>query len=245
MKAIKVLLPVFLFVLFLINAPSLKAQTTASTDVSANTPTVTLKNKIRDSQAAKSQLQDTMVERKALIQAKRLEVQTKVKEARAIYKSKIEAIRDGKKKLVVERIDSKTETVNNKATDRMLGVLDKLESILKNITEKVSAAKAKGYNTASVELAIQDAKSVIDSAKTILTEQAAKSYVLEVDESALRQTVGSTVSQLRLDLQASHKAVIDAKQAVMNAVRELAKLRAGVVTPTVSVAASPTIEAVQ
>jgi Mg2+ and Co2+ transporter CorA len=101
---------------------------------------------------------------------------------------------------LVDRIDTKLTTVNTKHTDRFAHVLSNLQAILDKISEDVDKTQA---------------QAAIDAAKLAIENQAAKTYTITISsEAALRSNVGATTSGLRRDLMATHKLVIDAKQAV-------------------------------
>lgn len=147
---------------------------------------------------------------KAAIQAKRNE-----------FKEHLQTIKDQRKKLLVERIDTKIAQVNKKSTDKFLAVLTKLQALLDKINKASSNAK--------VLADIQAARAAIDTAKAAVSAQAEKIYTAQVtDETVLKINVGTTVSQFRQDLVAVHKLVLDAKQAVqkLNTDRELIKKEA-------------------
>ena len=146
-------------------------------------------------------------------------------EARAEYQAKLAKIKDERKKAIVDKIDNRITTTNKNVTDRMTLALEKLTSYLTRITERTSALKAAGTNTASAESAIITAQTAITTAKTAVAAQAIKQYVITLgEESTLKSTIGTTISQFRQDLAATHKTVQDAKFAVVKAQVEFVKL---------------------
>lgn len=137
---------------------------------------------------------------KETIQAKKDEVREAVATRKEEFKAKLQAIKDQKKKALVERIDTKLMNANIKHTDRFTHVLSNLQTILDKISGDVDKAEAQAS---------------IDSAKAAVEAQAAKTYIITISaESALRSDVGAVTSQLRQELMATYKLVIDAKQAV-------------------------------
>lgn len=141
------------------------------------------------------------------------------------FKTRLQAIKDQKKKAAVERIDIKIANTNEVHTVRFTSILAKLQSILDRVSQKTEDAKANGKDTTALDSSIVNAQAAIDSAKTAVSAQAAKTYAIQIsDEANLRNSVGTTVSQFRKDLRDVHKAVVEAKQAVQKAVRELAKI---------------------
>lgn len=225
-----------IFSIIVLSAPVVNAQTTDT----ATTPTVT-------TQPSKTP-RETMVKQKEIIMEKRAAVKEAVQEKRADiketirlkreetkaarevkreeFKVRLQTIKDEKKQALTERIDAKMETANQKATDKMATSLQRMQEVLTKIQTQATSLKASGVNTASLDLAMLNAQADIDSAETAVAAQAAKSYTAQITtEATLRRTVGAAVSQLRNDLQATHKTVIEAKQSLQEAVRELGKLR--------------------
>ena len=123
-----------------------------------------------------------------------------VSKVRDEFKAKLQTIKDQRKKILIERIDAKLSKANTKHTDRFTQVLSNLQTILDKISEDLDKTEA---------------QSAIDAAKLAVENQAAKTYTIQItDETALRLNVGTITSQLRQDLMATHKLVIDAKQGV-------------------------------
>jgi len=151
-----------------------------------------------------------------------INIRQQAKEERQKFREKLEEIKNERKKATVERIDERVSTMNKNYVLRMSKALDKLDMVLKKISEKTTLLKNKGREVGSLESAIASAKDAIDSARIAVDEQAQKSYVIEITKEAfLRANVGKTVSEFRTDLRDVHKLVVDAKQEVYNAEREL------------------------
>ncbi len=176
-------------------------------------------------------------ERKSLheeIKKKRAEIKEQFKEKRAEFKAHLAEIKDARKQKIVEKLDTKLSTVNTNHTNRWAEALEKMEEILSKLTEKANQAKSLGTNTTTAENSIQSAQTAIDQAKNAVTTQAGKEYVLNIsDEKLLKNTVGTTVSGLRLDLQSVHKLVIAAKQKVMEAALAVRQLKLNTPTKTI------------
>lgn len=168
---------------------------------------------------------------------------------------RLDLLKDERKKEKVATISGKITTFNLNHTNRLADVLDKIQSILDRVSKKAETAKGEGYDTGVLALAIKNAQTAIDAARIAISSQALKQYTIQITSDAtIKTNVGSVVSQFRTDLKAIHKLVIDAKQATMRAVSELAKLR-GVnnglkptvvptvttVTPTLGATVTPTV----
>lgn len=183
----------------------------------------------------KKEIKENRKEFKEDVRLKREEMKEQYKERKEEFKNRLAELKDARKKAIVERIDTKMSTINTNHTDRMANVLEHMEEILGRLNDKVTNAASNGVDTTAAEAAIQDAQEAIDAAKNAVTTQAGKEYVITIgDEGALRNTVGTTTSQLRSDLQATHKLVIDAKQKVMEAATVVAQMRQNKVIPTIT-----------
>ena len=164
--------------------------------------------------------------KKDQLRVRRQETREVMRARREEFKQSLQTLRDQRKKIIVERIDTRMASANKKATVRFSAVLEKLQLILNRIVTRAQNLKVKGVDTTAFDSATASAEIAIGNAKAAIASQSAMVYVIQIaSESALRENVGSTVSELRLDLRDAHKAVINAKQAVMNAAMELAKLR--------------------
>lgn len=193
-----------------------------------------------------SSIRERMVAEKQKLQEKRTAIQENREEIRAsreavmqakriAFQQKVAAIKDEKKKQLIERIDTKMNTVNTNRTNRMLENLEKLVNILDGVREKSALAKENGKNTGSVDTAIVKADTAIQNAKTAILAQAGKEYVITIiatGSGQLKSSVGATTKQLQADLSASHKLLVAAKQAVQKAHMELSKILGVPVAPT-------------
>lgn len=136
-------------------------------------------------------------------------------EKREAFKQRLAQIKDERKKVIVERVDQRMVEMNKRRTDQMLAFLNRLDKILEKIELRKEKAKASGKDVSSVETAINEAKTKIETAQTTVKAQAEKSYTIEItSETGLKNSAGKTISSLQQDLRNTHKIVIEAKQAV-------------------------------
>lgn len=172
------------------------------------------------------EIKELQQEKKQALKDERIEMMQIKKQTRAEFQAKLKLLKDEKKKLVVERIDTQIQAINTKRTKAMLETVEKLQTINTNLQQKVSKAKAAGQDTATAEAAINAANTAILKARTDVTGQSIKQYVVQItDETALKQTVGETISTLQQDLKTVHAVVVAAKQSVMTAAKEVATLQ--------------------
>ncbi len=171
----------------------------------------------------------------ASMSAARMQMKESMQARKAAFQEKLKTIKDAKKQSLLERIVNKITTFNTTQTTRMTSNLEKLTSLITSFEEKVVKAKAAGQDTTSAEAAISSAKTALASAKTAVAAQLIKDYTITINtENTLRNDVGAVMSQFRSDMQTTHKAVVDAKQAVMQVAKEMAKLRGEKTEPSIT-----------
>lgn len=165
------------------------------------------------------------------------ETREQVKEKMEAFRAQIKTIRDEGKQILTERIADKIASSNARLTNRMDNALGHLTDILNRVKTRAADFKAQGKDTTALDQAISDAEAAIAEAKNAVDAQGAKEYTANIaGESTLRNTIGQMVSGFRLDIQAVHKLVVAAKQAVQKTIMEAAKLRGGNNTATGSAA---------
>lgn len=153
----------------------------------------------------KQRMSDLKEERKNAISQTKEQVQA----IRAQFTERLQSIKDTKKRVVTQRLDSNISLANTKHTTRFTEVLTKLQTVLDKISLDI-----KDPVTLSD---IKEAQGKIDIAKAAVASQAAKVYTIDITtETNLRINVGTTISQFRNDLMQTYKLVVDAKQKVTN-----------------------------
>lgn len=139
----------------------------------------------------------------------RQEVQSKIQAEKAALKEQLQKIKDVRKQQVVENINDKIVSINEKYTGKWSDSLDKMQT---NLT----ALQAKATSTsAGVQTDITAAQTAITVAKTAVSAQAGKTYSIQVvSDATLRTTVGQTVTEFRTDLLGVQKQVMAAHTAI-------------------------------
>lgn len=208
-KLLFLLLPLLL--LFFVS--NVNAQTTTTGSIpSATTPAA-----IDAATKLKLQMQLIQDQRREAASKAGAVVQAKVDD----FKAKLQLIKDQKKKVIVERIDTRLTEVNKNITTRFLDALTRLQTFLDKIKQTITST-----SSATVMTDITNAQTAIDTARIAVDAQVAKTYSINItDDFTLRLNVGTTVSQFRQDLVAVYKLVINAKQTVqkLNTDNELIK----------------------
>ncbi len=127
----------------------------------------------------------------------------------------------------------------------MTGFLNRLQA-------RVDTLSLEGKDTTNAQAALTAAATAIDTAKAAVASQAANTYTAPIttDETTLATTVGGTFQDFKTDLQGVYELIHTAKQTLMKAVREVAKLggiksdtstgsTSGTPVPSVSTTTSP------
>jgi len=160
------------------------------------------------------------------IKALRQEQKEEIAQRREAFKEQVTKIKDEAKKEIVERIYNKIADINTKQTEQMNTVLQRLTVILTHIEERTQIAETNGENTTAVKAAITSAKSALTTAQSKIDEQAAKTYTATITtDNALRNVIGNMVVRFRTDMTNTRKYVLDARESVVQARRELMKLK--------------------
>lgn len=161
-------------------------------------------------------------ELKANREAKREEIKTSIQAKREEIKVNIAKMRDERKKIVVQRIQTKLAQVNQRRTEHFLKVLERLSTILDKIQSRTEKAKAEGKNVSTIETAIASARTAISSAESAVNTQKVKTYEITVtDDTTARNDVGAITKKLQEDLRAVQDTVQAARSAVQNVFKEI------------------------
>lgn len=197
--------------------------------------------------ALREQLASNAAERKQAIKGEREKLASQVAQLKEQYKAKmaemrvmhaskaaelksrLEAFKDQKKAAIVERVNNTLNIVNEKRTTAMGKHVDDMTKILNKLKDRVAAKKTAGKDTAQADDAIASASAAIASASAAVDAQALKDYTINVSsESGAKADAKKTRDRLHTDLQAVRKLLVDARQALANAIRVAATTLGGI-----------------
>lgn len=143
----------------------------------------------------------------------------KIASRAALLKTKLQTFRDQAKATIAERINTNLNQINQNQTRIMQGYLDTMSAILDKLENRVNQPTPDIKNPAGAKVAIASARAVIATASASIVAQAQKDYTIQVTtEGRIKLDAQSQRDKLKTDLLAIRKAVIDAKQAVINAI---------------------------
>ncbi len=147
-------------------------------------------------------------------------IQEKIASRTAVLKEKLAAFKDQQKAQIAERINANLNAINQNQTSQMQRHLDLMATILGKLESRVNEGAPDVKNSTAAQAAITEAKDTIATASAAVSEQTQKTYTIQVTtESRIRTAAKTQRDKLHKDLQTTRKAVIDAKQAVANAIR--------------------------
>lgn len=142
------------------------------------------------------------------------EIADTIKTRREEFKQKLEGIRDERKQKILENLDTRITNVNAKWTERWNNVLKRLSEILAKIDAR--------SDDSAVDIAVNEAEVVIARAQNAVSEQAGKTYDIEISqEETLGENAREALSEFYTDLRGVHAVVSEAREAVGKAVRAL------------------------
>ena len=159
---------------------------------------------------------------KASASARREEVQQNMQEKRTAARERWQAVKDERKLSALERIETHLANINNRVTAHFSRVLTRLEAILAKISTRADRAAQNGKDISNVTDATASATVAISSAKEAVASQAAKTYEVTItDETTAKQVVQTVMQQLKADLAAVRQTVTAAREAVHAAAQAL------------------------
>ncbi len=143
------------------------------------------------------------------------ELKDRIASKEAQLKTKLKVFKDKKKAEITERVSGNLNTININRTAEMTRNLQKMSELLTKVENKASSSQ----NAASASAVIANAKTAIATAEAAVITQSQKDYTVQATtESKIRVDVKSSRDQLFTDLTAARKLVLDAREALVNAV---------------------------
>ena len=212
---------VVLMLFALLTIPSVKAEDLTVTPETIRQDAKTKMMDIREQKAqaqqaikdnVKAMKEEAMQKRedfKMMVDQKREEAMQKAQASREEFKVKMEQIK-----------------VNAERTGRLSQHIDSMTSILERIRTKSAERKTAGADTSAVDSALSEASIALELAKTAVSTQASKEYVLTVtDETKLKESTQAIFATFKSDMEATIATVKSAKEALVVASKALATTR--------------------
>lgn len=167
-------------------------------------------------------------EHRVRIEEKKASASAEIKAKREAFQEHLAKIKDERKQKILEHLVTRYAHINERWTTHFLHVLDRLSQILDKLEMRMQEAADKGVDTNAVPEAITVARAAITDAQTVVENQAAKVYTIEIslrttespsadavgDETTLRNDASAVHETLRADLTATRSTAQAAREAV-------------------------------
>jgi len=164
--------------------------------------------------------QDKIEAKRENIEDKIADMKEKLASKTAALRLRLQDFRDKKKAEIAERVNNNLNKINQNQTAKMQKHLDKMSSILDRLEARVESNKPDISDPAAARTAILAARETIATTSAAVSAQALNDYTVVVtSEGRIGLDVKTQRDKLHSDLLTLRKMVIDAKQAVANAIR--------------------------
>ena len=205
--------------------PTTGTQTTVGTEEEVNAnldETITVTTKPRTATRIPTKT-TTPGQAKSNIMELRKEAKEKFQAQREAFQEKLKEIKEIRKQNIIERVDEKINSLNERHMTRLDNHLTRMTTVLERIEDKAGEATE---DTTALDTAIVKAKDAITEAQAAVEAQAGKEYIIEFDdETEVGTAVRSLFATFKSDVKKVHELVKDAHTSVVDAAKALAKVR--------------------
>ncbi|MCX8008875.1 MAG: hypothetical protein N3A54_04210 [Patescibacteria group bacterium] len=187
------------------------------------------KNEIQEERELVNEERKTRAEEiKKEIQAKREQAKEEFKEQREAFKKRLDSIRDERKKQIVENVDIRLSEINTQRTSQMSDRIARMEEVIQKLNQKILLLEEEGKNVFSAKSALSQAQVSLSVAKTAVSSQAAKEYVIGITgETRLKEDVKKSMEAMKKDLEDTQETIKRAREAIVSAVKAVALAQGG------------------
>ncbi|EKD62741.1 MAG: hypothetical protein ACD_52C00076G0006 [uncultured bacterium] len=184
-----------------------------------NSAPADVRQRVQEAQkAARAKREQALTE----FREKRQEAIGELQENKEEFRLRLQEIKDEQKRKIIENIDLRLTSINDKWINHWNRVLSRLTEILAKIGSKASVLSEDGKDIASVSSAIASAETAIASAQEAVNGQAGQLYVINLaDEKNLGRNVASTINDFHTDIKSVLEKIKDARVAVGDALKAL------------------------
>lgn len=116
---------------------------------------------------------------KERMETAREEAKTRVQAQKEKAKERLAEIQDKVRKQYAEKVASQFEKLNTTWTNHFMNLLEHYDAIVKKMQKRADIAAGNGKDVTAATTAIQTAVAAIETARTAVTAQAAKTYTLD------------------------------------------------------------------
>lgn len=168
----------------------------------------------------REKVQQKIDTRKENIENKIASMREKLASREAALKAKLDTFKDKRKAQIAERVNTNLNKINENQTTQMGKHLEKMSEILAKLETRVNSGSPDVKDPLAAKAAIASARASIATASAAVSAQAEKDYTITLtSESKVRTDAQAMRDSLKTDITAVKALVIEAKQAVGNAIR--------------------------
>lgn len=179
-----------------------------------------IRNPVRQNATSAGTLKNRPLPLKVNVENRMENIREKLASRAAALRVKLNAFKDKRKAEIAERVNTNLNRINQNQTDQMQRHLKAMSVILDKLEARVESGNPDIKDPAAATSAIASARIIIASTTATVSTQTEKDYTIQItSESRIRADAKNMRDKLHTDFQTVRKAVIEAKQAVANAIR--------------------------
>lgn len=183
-----------------------------------------IRMEIRD--AYRVELHERLATMEEHMRERRDAIETALADKKKLFEERLAQFRDQHRQQTVAQLQNRLTNLNDTVIASAKKQIEKISSVLEETIAKKDALVAAGKDTTTLTSLIATAKTALQKAQDALTLQAGRTYVVPlVSEATARTDVGGTLSQFTADRKVLFSAITQARKAVSDCIRELARLR--------------------
>lgn len=166
----------------------------------------------------REEVRNKLQENQQRIQQIREEVQQRIQEKRQEIQQKLERIRNEQKKQTAERIHNRLLETREKTLMNFNNALDRMETVLTNISTRADKAQSEGKNIEEVETLVANAQDKVTQARERVQNIFQKEYQLEFsNEEQLRESFQNVRDEVYTDLSGARDTINDVRDTTESA----------------------------
>jgi len=171
------------------------------------------------------QLKQEREESRQESQNKKEELRLRILEAKDELRNQLKNIKDGDKKVIIERIMDNIQSLNIKTTNILSENINQIENVLISIELRIEKAGSRGLDISNAKTQLEKAKGAIEYARNEINIQSNKVYVIDItDENNLKEEVRLVRNQFRDDIENVRGIIQKAREAVHLVATTLAQI---------------------
>ena len=159
------------------------------------------------------------------------------------FREKLQLLKNEKKQATAARLEENLNGLNNHLVDRLAKRAETFETILEKIDSRAEKLEAEEAYVDGIYSGINSIQTEIDQFKILLTAQAEKDYIPELNtESTLKIDIGAKHQELQTDLKTLRDSLISIRKQIVSLVQSLKATQESLSVETSTVSPGATIQ---